>query len=90
MTALTMINAMIVEASASRPASATDGWRIRTRSAKNCTMMWTTQNSSVASSSAVASIENLLNTAEQISSAAAIPTSDAPSLIPQRLSTIRA
>ena len=86
---VTMISAMIVEARASRPARAIEGWRTRTRRAMNCTMMWTTQKSRVASTRAAAEILNLLSTAEHSSSPTAIPTSDAPSLMPHRLSIAR-
>ena len=80
-TTLTISSAMIVDASASRPAIATDGWRIRTLIARNWTTRWMTQNSSVASTSAVALTEKLLSTAVQSSRPIAMPASEKPSLI---------
>src|SRR6478735_10562006 len=54
---LTMINETIVEASASRPARPTDGWRISTRRARKLTIRNTTQKTIVASRSPVVELE---------------------------------
>ena len=52
-----MINETIVEPSASRPASPTDGWRINTRSARKFTIRNTIQKTIVASTSPVRVVE---------------------------------
>ena len=72
-TMLTMINATIVEARASRPAIATDGCRMSSLTAKKLTMMWTTQKRIVAVTIADVEAEKSLSKATERMSPAAIP-----------------
>ena len=85
-----MISETMVDASASSPATAIDGLRTSTRSAMKSTIRCTTQNTMVAPRIAPAPAEKSLSTAADRMMPAAIPTSDASSLIPQRASTARA
>lgn len=72
-TMFTTISATIVEARASRPAKATEGWRMSTLTAKKLTLMWTTQKRSVAVTIAVVEAEKSLNKATDRTSPAAMP-----------------
>ena len=81
-----MINETIVEASASRPASPTDGWRISTRSARKFTIRNTIQKTIVASTSPVVVLEKPSKIAVERTMPTAMPISDDAIRIPQRAS----
>jgi len=87
-TMFTTISATIVEARASRPAKATEGWRMSTLTAKKLTMMWTIQKRIVASTIAVVEAEKSLNKATDRTSPAAMPIRLAARRMTQRPSMV--
>ena len=84
---LTMISETIVEARASKPASAIDGSRASTRRANSWMTRWMIQNSRVAQTTALAVIENLGRTAPQTTIPTAMPISAAANRIASRTNT---
>src|SRR4029079_7282374 len=83
---LTMINETIVEPSASKPASATDGCRINTRSARKFTIRKTIQKTTVASTIPAVVVETPLKISAERTIPTTMPISDEAMRIPQRAS----
>ena len=81
-----MISAITVDASASSPAIATDGWRISVLSAMKFTIRCTTQKSRVATTIASALAVKRLRNATESTIPMKIPAIEARRRIPRRAS----